>query len=264
MRDGFMNWVSSGDATLAVYLDGEKSKPWLVLSNSLGADASMWDSQIPALTQTHRVARYDTRGHGRSSTSSERPQLDTLAADLLCVMDTLGVPKADILGLSLGGATALAFALSHPERVHKLICAAARVDAPRPFIDVWTSRARAVSARGMRAVVDESVKRWFSHRNPELEEHGRRMLLATSIDGYVGCIHALTQMNFLDDLPSIRLPVLYLAGGADQGIPPEVMQSMASVTPDSELQVIPEAAHLCNMDRPAAFNEAVRRFLAAP
>jgi 3-oxoadipate enol-lactonase len=80
-------FVDVGDARIACDVRGEAGRPWIVLSNSLGADISMWDGQTPALTRTHRVLRYDTRGHGRSSLGSDPVTMSRLVADVVALLD---------------------------------------------------------------------------------------------------------------------------------------------------------------------------------
>ena len=132
--------------TLSARLDGPKDKPWMVLSNSLGADLSMWDPQMPALTARHRVLRYDGRGHGESALSTSPIRMDTLVADVIALLDRLGIERVEFLGLSLGGMTGLGLALNHPQRLTRLICCAARADAPPDYVHTWDERIAAIKS----------------------------------------------------------------------------------------------------------------------
>ena len=107
--------------------------PWLVLSHSLASDRGMWRPQLAALQARFTVLGYDTRGHGQSSVSADGFGFDTLAADVVALMDHLGVERARFMGLSMGGMTGLALALAHPERVERVVCCDARADAPDGF-----------------------------------------------------------------------------------------------------------------------------------
>ncbi len=124
--------VAARGASLFTRVDGaERSDaPWIVLSNSLAADHTMWDPQIPALTARYRVLRYDTRGHGASDAPEGPYDFDMLVADVIAVMDHHGVERATFMGLSLGGMTGLGLALAHPQRLSRLVCCDARADAP--------------------------------------------------------------------------------------------------------------------------------------
>ena len=124
--------VKARDADLLVRIDGPQGKPWILLSNSLATDLHMWDDQIAFLTQTHRVVRYDTRGHGQSTAPRGPYDFDMLVADMLAVLDHVGAERADIMGLSLGGMTALGLGLAHPGRVRRMVACRARWSAGSP------------------------------------------------------------------------------------------------------------------------------------
>src|SRR4051794_12646161 len=96
-----------------------RSARWIVLSNSLATNLGMWDEQAARLSKTHRVLRYDQRGHGGSDAPEGRYTFDLLMADALALMDALGVARAHFAGLSMGGATALGLALRHPDRLDR-------------------------------------------------------------------------------------------------------------------------------------------------
>ncbi len=262
-----LTMVPSGSAMLAVRVDGDAGSPWLVLSNSLGMDISMWDAQMPALTQTHRVVRYDTRGHGRSTTPGGVYDFSMLVDDMVAVMDHLSIERADVLAMALGGMTVLGLAITYPQRVNRVICGDARADAPEAFVASWARRIEAVTAGGMPAVLRETLERWFTRafreRRPDVVEMAARMLLDTSPSGYCGCAAALKELNYLPRLPEMRASTLYVVGGEDTGSPPEVVRAMAEATPVAEMVVFPDVAHVSNMEAPELFNGAVRRFLDA-
>ena len=95
--------------------------PWLVLSNSLGADVSMWTPQVETLAAKYRVLRYDTRGHGRSDAPKGPYTLSQLVGDVIGLLDALGVKRAHYCGLSMGGLTGIALAARHPERFERVV-----------------------------------------------------------------------------------------------------------------------------------------------
>src|SRR4051794_3728752 len=131
--------------------DGPEGAPVVVLSNSLGTTSELWDRQLGALTERFRVVRYDTRGHGGSPVPPRPYAIDDLGADLLALLDRLGVARASVCGVSLGGMTAMWLAARAPERVERLVlcCTSARFADPA----AWAERAALVRARGMEAVV---------------------------------------------------------------------------------------------------------------
>ncbi|MCJ8141841.1 alpha/beta fold hydrolase [Ancylobacter sp. A5.8] len=258
-------FVTSGDAEIAVRIDGAEHLPWIVLSNSLAADLTMWDDQIPFLTRSYRVLRYDTRGHGKSSAPAGPYSFDILVGDLLAVMDHFAIRQADILGLSMGGMTALGLALGHPERVGRLICADARADAPPPFVAGWEQRIAAVEAGGMAAILSGTMERWFTaatrKQRPEVVDRAARMLLSTSPVGYIGCANALRGLDYLRHLQRMQPPTLYIVGAEDGAAPADAMRNMAAATPGGQFEILPAVAHVANMEDVDGFNTAVANFL---
>src|SRR4051794_16959245 len=102
-------------------LTGPEGTPVVAFSNSLGTTLEMWDAQVPALSDRYRLLRYDTRGHGRSEVVDRPASIDDLAGDLAALLDALGIDKAHVLGLSLGGMTAQSFAVRYPQRLSSLV-----------------------------------------------------------------------------------------------------------------------------------------------
>lgn len=256
--------VDSGGVTLSARVDGEAGKPWLLLSNSLAADLTMWDDQMALLTRTHRVLRYDTRGHGQSAAPAGPYSFDDLVADMVALLDHVGAERADVIGLSLGGMTALGLGLAHPERVRRMVVCDARADAPAPFVQSWDDRIAAIRAGGMAAVVDGTLARWFTPAaDASVPERAKAMILATSPIGYEGCAGALKRLDYLRHLGGMTVPVRYVVGAEDMGAPPPAMRAMAEATPGASFVEIAGTAHVPNMENPAAFAAALGDFLGA-
>jgi 3-oxoadipate enol-lactonase len=238
--------------------------PWVLLSNSLAADLTMWDDQIALLSQGRRVVRYDTRGHGGSAAPPGPYDFPMLVADMLSVLDHVGAERADVIGLSLGGMTALGLALGHPNRVGRMLVCDARADAPPPFVTGWDERIAIVEAKGTAALVEGTLARWFTPSCPAAaRDRAAAMIRATSDAGYIGCARALQGLDYLRHLPGMTQPVTYLVGAEDMGAPPAAMQAMAEATPGGRLVTLPGLAHIPNMQDPAAFNAALSDWFAA-
>lgn len=256
--------VGSGVA-INTRVDGDAGKPWIVLSNSLGANLSMWEDQIGVLSETHRILRYDTRGHGASDTPEGPYGFDDLVGDVLGVMAAHGIETADFMGLSMGGMTGLGLALDHPGRFRRVICADGRADAPQGFRDMWDQRIAAVEAGGLAAIVEGTLASWLTEdwraAHPARVEAVREMVLGNDPSGYVSCCKALKELDYLRRLGDVTIPVRYVGGARDMGAAPEVMQAMADATPGGIYVSIPDAAHVANINAPQAFNAAVVEFL---
>lgn len=253
------------EVQLNTRVDGDADLPWLILSNSLGANLAMWEPQMSLLTSKYRVLRYDTRGHGGSDTPLGPYSFDDLTRDVLELMEAFGIDRASFMGLSMGGMTGLGLAIHHADRIERVVCADARADAPEPFREMWDQRMAAVEAGGLEAIADGTLATWFTEdwreANPEAAAAIRAMVTSNDPAGYIGCCQALKQLDFLKSLGEAKVPVLYVGGSEDKGAAPEVMRAMADATPGGAFHEISGAAHVANINAPKAYNAAITDFL---
>ncbi|MFI7543985.1 3-oxoadipate enol-lactonase [Actinoplanes sp. NPDC049599] len=240
-------------------VDGPAEAPALLMINSLGADLSMWEPQLPALTGRFRVIRYDARGHGRSPVPPGRYALADLGRDALALLDRLGVGRAHVCGLSLGGMTAMWLAAHAPERVDRLLlfCTSALLGPPSG----WAERAATVRAAGTGAVAGAVVDRWltpaYAAAHPAERDRLREMIAATPAPGYAGACAAIEEMDLRPDLPRIVAPTLVVAGADDPATPPEHGAAIAAAVPGARLEVVPAAAHLASWEQAGAANRLI-------
>ena len=251
--------------SLNTKIDGAEGRPWIVLSNSLGSNLSMWDGQIEILTRKYRVLRYDHRGHGASDVPEGPYSFDLLVSDVIGLMDHFGIRKADWMGLSMGAMTGMGLAIHHPDRFGRMVLADARADAPDMFKAMWDQRISIVGEGGTEAIADGTLGMWLTEdwraANPEATAKVRAMITATDPKGYVACCRGLKDLDYLRHLGQVSLPILYLGGSEDKGAAPDVMREMARATPGAAFVEIPNAGHVANINRPEAFNAAVAAFL---
>ena len=235
--------------------DRAGSAPVLVLGSSVGSTRTMWEPQVAALSPTFRVVRYDHRGHGASRPAAPPTSVADLGGDVVALLDHLGVARASLGGLSLGGMVAMWVAAHHPDRVDRLalVCTAALL---RPR-ELWLDRAAAVREAGMAAITDAVLARWFTPRwaaqHPDVVARLRAEFEAVDADAYAGCCEAIADMDLREDLRAVRAPTLVLAGGDDPATPPALAQEIASRVAGARVEVVPEAAHLGSVEQPAAF-----------
>lgn len=257
--------VDLGNHSLQTYIDGPKGAPWLILSNSLGASAEMWNPQIPELGKQFQVLRYDTRGHGKSDVPPGPYTFDQLVGDVIGLMDKLGIETARFMGLSKGGMTGLGLAITYPERIERVVCADGRSDAPPPFRAMWDDRIGKVEENGMAGIVEGTMATWFTpdwiEANPQAVGQIQRMILSHEPEGYISNCRALQGLDYYRHLHKITIPTLYVGGSHDKGAAPDVMRAMADATPGGRYVEIPDAAHVANINAPQAFNRAVLDFL---
>jgi len=254
------------DQACVVAGQGRAELPWLVLSHSLACDHSMWAPQMDVFAATHNVLAYDTRGHGATSVPVGPYTLDQLADDLFGLMDALRIERCDYVGLSMGGMIGQTAVLREPKRFASLVLADTTSRVPADAAPVWEGRIAAVSGSGMGAVAPATLERWFTpaFREREAQTVARvdRLIRNTPVAGYVACSRAIMGLDLTDKLGQIACPVLVVVGDQDPGTPPAMSEVIARAIPGARLALIPDAAHLSNLEQPGRFNAELRNFYA--
>jgi 3-oxoadipate enol-lactonase len=254
--------VRSGEATISYEVDGDPQAPPLLLINSIGSTRDMWARQVPAFTTLYRVIRYDARGHGQSSVPRGPYTLDQLGHDALAILDDIGASTAHVCGLSLGGITALWLGLNAANRVRGLVLAntAARIGT----VDMWTERIALVHQKGMSAVADLAMDRWFTpafrERDPDTIRAFRSMVQNCPGDGYLGCCAALRDADLRDRVSGLGTSPLLIASSADAATPPAGLEFIHERARGAQLVTL-DSAHLSNIECAEEFTDAVLKFL---
>jgi 3-oxoadipate enol-lactonase len=256
-------FITTGDGCrIAWRFDGPKNAPVLLLSNSLGTTMAMWAAQIDAFTRDFRVLRYDSRGHGASDVPPGAYSLDRLGRDAIELLDALDIATIHFCGLSKGGMVGQWLGVRAPERIDRLIlCNTSPYMGPPGG---WDDRIAAVVGGGMAAIGDAVIERWFT---PGFRASGdpapdaiRTQLLATDPKGYAGCCAAIRDMDMRQIATLIDRPTLVIGGDADPATPVEHSLALAGTIPGAALEIL-HAAHLSNVEQPAAFTRAALTFL---
>lgn len=240
-------------------IDGDG--PWLTMSHSLACNLHMWDEEARRLSRHYRVLRFDTRGHGKSDAPPGPYSLETLADDVRALFAVLGVRKTHFVGLSMGGMIGLTLALDQPGLLESLILC----DTSSNFSLDVEARVQVVESRGLEAMVEPTLERFlsasFRSRNPEKTDRVANMIRNTPVAGYLACCRAISTMALTPRLGEIDCPALVLVGEHDVVTPLPMAMEIQRGIGGSELVVIPDAAHLLNIEQPDAFDEALTRFL---
>jgi 3-oxoadipate enol-lactonase len=185
-------------------------------------------------------------------------------ADVHGVLTGLGIQKTCFVGLSMGGIIGQLLALTHPGSLRGLVLCSTTARMTPDAEPIWDERIALARDRGMEAHVDSTIARWFTpgfvQEHPEIVDPVREMIRSTRPDGYVGCIQAIRRTDLLERLSAIRVPTLVIVGREDPGL--AAAEAIHEHLPGSELAVLPSSAHLCNLEQPQAFNEALLPFLA--
>ncbi|KAE8209528.1 hypothetical protein CF327_g6497 [Tilletia walkeri] len=273
----------------------------IICINSLMTDLSMWDYVLPSLREHCNVITYDQRGHGFSSIPPKPCTLAQLADDTATVLSSYGVEKAKIvIGVSQGGATALAFLMRHPDRAEAVIACDTQAKSPDANAKAWDDRIQLVldSPRGMAALADKTLPRWYTAlfpseqgatqeeidkanpRRAEILAHTTRMITQTPVQGFIAGARALQNYDLLkkqpfedsspdaegliDILKRKRVPLILLAGANDEA-PKKALYKLYTedMPPGNSLHFISvkDAGHLPMVDQPDKWVSAVKMLL---
>lgn len=239
-----------------IYYQNHGSGPAVLLSHGYGATSRMWDGQVAAFADSHRIITWDMRGHGKSGDPADPVAYShaLTVGDMAAVLDACGVERAVIGGLSLGGVMSLGFHITHPARVRALVLCDTgpgfrNPDARAAWNERALARADELERRGLDAARGGGETRLGAHRSARGLAGAARGMLAQFDD------------RLIQSLPTIRVPTLVLVGSEDKDFL-GAADYMAGKIAGAQKVVIPGAGHAANLDQPEAFNRAVGDFLA--
>lgn len=237
----------------------------VVLIGSIGSTHQMWDKVVPLLARQLRVIAFDARGHGQSDTPEGPYSTNDLADDVVALLDHLGIESADVVGLSIGGQTALQLALAHPQRVRRIVVSntGAKIGTPQG----WADRAAAVEADGIEPLAAAIVANWvtpdFAADHPDEVADLRRMLVGNDPAGYAASCHSLAGFDATERLSEIKAPLLAIGATGDGPTAPEVTRVIAERVADGSFVEIP-GAHIPAYEVPDQYAAVVLAHLTAP
>lgn len=264
-----MPFIATGEITTHYDLSGPEDAPVLLLANSLGTSFHVWDAVTPALASRFRVLRYDMRGHGLTDATpvpegAPGYSIAQLTGDALALMDALGIAKAHMCGLSIGGMVTQQLAATAPERIGRVVlCDTAAVIGPA---SVWNERIAGIRQSGLDAVAPGVMTRWFTDgfrsAQADLMRGYINMVARTALDGYLGCAMAVRDADLRETAARITAPTLVVVGDQDPATPPASAQALAALIPGARLEVIANASHIPCVEQPAALTRLLLDFLA--
>jgi 3-oxoadipate enol-lactonase len=238
----------------------------IVFLHAFPLDRSMWAPQVGALVRQGRCIAPDLRGLG-ATTGRPPYSMDQYADDVAALLDAVGAGRAVVVGLSMGGYVAFAFWRRHRERVRALVLSDTRAgpdseegrEKRRRLIEVARSRGSATIAEMQIASLVGGTTR---ARRPEVVEIVRAAMAAAPPDGIIGALEAMmARPDSGPTLATIDVPTLILVGDEDTLTPPAEALAMHEQIRGSRFEVIAEAGHICNLERPSAFNHVVSEFV---
>ena len=257
--------LARGAAAPSLFYHDEGTGPPIMLIHGVGADSSSWDEIVPTLAQHFRVLRLDLRGHGRSGRIEGACTLADFIRDVLDVIDTVGVAKADVVGFSLGGLIAQGTALSHPSRVDRLVlisAVAGRTDEERAKV---RARLEVLQNEGIEAVMAAAQERWFTpafvRAHPEKVHYRMEQLKRNDFDSYKAAYTVFSMSDLGERLHEIRHRTLIVTGEHDVGSNTRMARYMHDQISDSKLQILPELRHSVLVEAPELVGSLLTRFL---
>jgi pimeloyl-ACP methyl ester carboxylesterase len=257
----------AGEVELYYEQRGSRFPPLLLVAG-IPAIANDWSLLAERLAESRRVVTYDNRGSGQSSVTEGPYTTQQLAADAVRLLEVLGIARADVFGMSLGGMIAQEIALGWPDRVRRLVLggthAGVRHAAPAPRetgraftmeTDDWGERMRALAPLAFAREVDDGMlERFTEKKSKEAQDQ----------EGYAAQIEAVLSHDTYDRLPEIEAPTLILTGDDDRIIPAPSSDVLHLRIPRSRLEVIEGAGHLFFLEKPEETIELVQGFLDGP
>jgi len=239
----------------------------LLLLHAFPLGMAMWEPQVRALQESHRVLRFDARGFGASPPGDGLLTMERIAEDAAALLDHLGLAQAAVCGLSMGGYAAFALYRRHPERVSALVLADTRAagdsdEAKKGRADLADKVRREGSAAAAEAFLPKLLGETTRRERKELVTRVREMILANPARGVCDALAGLAaRADATGLLREVRVPTLFVVGEEDGVSPPAEMQEMHEQVPGSSFVKVPRAGHLSNLEDPAAFNASLREFL---
>jgi pimeloyl-ACP methyl ester carboxylesterase len=254
------------DGVTLSYADEGIGEP-VVLVHGFPLSSELWRPQRAALSASYRVLTPDLRGFGSSDPPYGAITVDTYADDLVALLDALGVGAATFAGLSMGGYILMALVRRHPERVRGLMLLATKASGDNEAGKQGRNAMIAlVREAGAEAVAEKMLPNMLTARTREQSEElvafVRHMMADSPVEGIAAALEALRDRpDSIKTLRACELPVLIVVGEEDQVTPPADASAMRDALGRSRLEVIPDAAHLVNLEQPEAVNAAMRGFL---
>lgn len=248
------------------YTDQGHGTP-VVLLHAFPQNRAMWDQQVMALSRTHRVIAPDFRGFGESDAPPGPYTLDRFADDVAELLDHLAIPRAVLVGLSMGGYTLFAFYRQHAARVKGLVLADTRAQADTEEGQAGRfTMAQTAQSEGAGAIADLMLPKLLSpvaqQTKPDLVRQVRSAIERTKVSGIAGALMAMAERpDSVPLLAQIACPVLVMTGELDGPTPPADGKFMAERIPGARLEIISQAGHLSNLEQPEAFNRTLLDFL---
>lgn len=253
--------IDIGDLQLHYEISGDGSV--VVLTHGLGGDLHYWDATVEALSPHHRVVRWDVRGFGASDKPPGPYSPALFADDLHRLLERLGIERAHLLGISMGGVIAQSFALRHHERVASLLLVSTSSEVGPQATANWQRLAQRIEENGFDARSADASRSFaaaFAAAHPEIVSQLTDQTLRNQPAAYAAAARAMSDYHFTTQLGSVTAPTLILQGLDDQLTPPGGAVRLRRALPRARLLMIPGAGHNLPIEQPVTFHAATLAF----
>lgn len=256
----------AGGTAYSVHGAGEP----VVLIHGVGMEHGVWKPQIEELARDHLVIAFDMLGHGLSRTPGENVKLANYATQVAELLDHLKLPRANIVGHSMGALVALEFALTYPNRTLRVAALNAVFMRTPEQSEAVQNRANLLHEIGVNATVEPTIARWFGTPIPEALQESAEM-----VAGFLNRVHPLgyartyrlfasSDRVHADRLGLLTMPALFMTGEFDANSSPAMSEAMAALAPRSVLDIIKGARHMMTVTDAERVNQGLRAFLDVP
>jgi pimeloyl-ACP methyl ester carboxylesterase len=248
-----------------------RKRPWMVLIQGLGFDRTGWAPVVDGLSQSFALLLVDNRGSGRSDDPGRRLAVAEMAQDVVAVLDSAGVPRAHVVGASLGGMIAQEIAMADGDRVGSLVLACTTpgwpiaYPMPKETMRLFAATGRMSADVALRRHVENALSPDTVRDRPEVVER----LVAHQRDRHGGAAGFSAQLGAGARFGTVRqgsitAPTLVMHGTADRVVDPRNARLLAERIPGARLMLLPGLGHMFFWEAPGRFTEAVTRFALSP
>ncbi len=237
----------------------DETAPWLLFSNSLLTNMSIFDAQFSYLSGQFNIIRYDQRGHGKSSVSKQL-DFNLLAQDVINILDKAKVADCVFVGLSMGVPTGLATYDLAANRIKAMIFMDGQATSATDASQQWQTRIDNALDIGIDSFASATCARWLVSKDVDLHDRLKSIMISTPLEGFVASASALKAYDFSNVIPNLSVPVLTMAG-ANDGAMPEKMMRLAGSLINGRYVEIAKAGHVPCFEQPDAVNSAIQLFL---
>ncbi|TBU73503.1 alpha/beta hydrolase [Pseudomonas daroniae] len=256
--------LNVGKVTLNYRVDGAGTEPLLCI-HGVGSSLLAWEGVVQRLKEHFTVLTFDLRGHGDSTRLKGRYEIDEMVDEALALADAVGFLRFHLAGFSLGGLIAQRLALSHPQRVRRLVLLSTVAGRNEDEQARVLARLDALQTGDPGSHYDASLSRWLSEdfqmKNPELVAQLRQRNAQNDPECYAAAYRVLAQNDFGDVIEQIRCPTLIATGADDAGSNPRMASFMHERIRGSRLCILPGLRHSILTEAPELVASMMQGFL---